>query len=243
MTGTPQHPWYYAIHQQQYGPVDVEVLREMLRSGRLTPSDLVWHAGMDNWKPAWEVPELNGSPSTAPRPSATPGVVWVPPATGPGRTVSTGQYGLPTAQVQYAGFWLRFVAAILDIFLLAVGGAFIGVVFGAVLGAFMGLAGYDLERMERGAELMGNVLGIIIGWLYAALMESSRYQATLGKMALGLKVTDLQGRRISFARATGRHFAKWISGLILMIGYIMAGFTEKKQALHDMIASTLVVRN
>jgi uncharacterized RDD family membrane protein YckC len=73
-------------------------------------------------------------------------------------------------------------------------------------------------------------------------MESSSKQATLGKMALALKVTDLQGRRISFARATGRHFAKIISGMILLIGYIMAGFTERKQALHDMIAGTLVIR-
>ena len=73
-------------------------------------------------------------------------------------------------------------------------------------------------------------------------MESSSRQATVGKMALGLKVTDLEGRRISFARASGRHFAKYISGMILLIGYIMAGFTERKQALHDMIAGTLVQR-
>jgi len=61
-------------------------------------------------------------------------------------------------------------------------------------------------------------------------------------MALSMKVTDLQGNRISFARATGRHFAKYISAMILLIGYIMAGFTERKQALHDMITGTLVRR-
>jgi uncharacterized RDD family membrane protein YckC len=61
-------------------------------------------------------------------------------------------------------------------------------------------------------------------------------------MALGLKVTDTEGRQISFARASGRHFAKILSGMILLIGYIMAGFTERKQALHDVIAGTLVVR-
>jgi uncharacterized RDD family membrane protein YckC len=71
-------------------------------------------------------------------------------------------------------------------------------------------------------------------------MWSSRRQATLGKMALGLRVTDLYGRRISFARASGRHFAKIISGMILLIGYIMAAFTHRHQALHDMIAGTLV---
>ncbi len=81
-----------------------------------------------------------------------------------------------------------------------------------------------------------------IGWLYFALMESSKNQGTLGKMALGLKVTDMDGNKISFGRATGRYFSKILSGMILMIGYIIAGFTDKKQALHDMIASCLVLR-
>ena len=82
---------------------------------------------------------------------------------------------------------------------------------------------------------------MIVGWLYFALMESSVNQATLGKMALGIKVTDLDGNRISFGRATGRYFGKIVSGMILYIGFIMAGFTEKKQALHDIMASCLVV--
>ena len=73
-------------------------------------------------------------------------------------------------------------------------------------------------------------------------MQSSSRQATLGKMALGIKVTSLDGERISFLRATGRYFATILSSLLLMIGYIMAAFTQRKQALHDMIASTLVVR-
>ena len=93
------------------------------------------------------------------------------------------------------------------------------------------------------------VRGIVIwtmflcaGWIYEAAMESSSKQATLGKMALRLKVTDEHGSRISFARASARYFSKILSRMILMIGYIMAGFTARKQALHDMIAGTLVVR-
>jgi len=92
-----------------------------------------------------------------------------------------------------------------------------------------------------GASLM---LWLVIGaaaWLYFALMESSSKQATLGKMALSIIVTDMNGNRLTFGRATGRYFGKIISGMILMIGYIMAGFTEKKQALHDIIAGCLVV--
>ena len=81
----------------------------------------------------------------------------------------------------------------------------------------------------------------VAGWLYSALMESSANQGTLGKMALGLRVTDLEGRRISFGKATGRYFAKFLSGMTLSIGYIMAAFTAKKQALHDFVAGTLVL--
>lgn len=79
------------------------------------------------------------------------------------------------------------------------------------------------------------------GWLYFALMESSEKQATLGKMALGLTVTDLSGQRITFGRATGRYFGKFVSSMILCIGYLMAAFTERCQALHDMMAGTLVL--
>jgi uncharacterized RDD family membrane protein YckC len=84
---------------------------------------------------------------------------------------------------------------------------------------------------------------IILGnWLYYSLMESSSRQATLGKMAVGIKVTDMNGQRISFLNATGRYFGKIISGAVFMIGYIMIIFTEKKQGLHDIMAGTLVVR-
>ena len=83
---------------------------------------------------------------------------------------------------------------------------------------------------------------LVLSWLYYALLESSSWQGTLGKKALGLEVTDLAGSRISFGRATGRYFARWISVMTVGIGYIMAGFTEKKQALHDIIAGTLVIR-
>jgi uncharacterized RDD family membrane protein YckC len=79
--------------------------------------------------------------------------------------------------------------------------------------------------------------------LYEAWLTSTSKQATVGKMVFRMKVTDMEGRRISFGRALGRHFGKYISGAILCIGYIMQAFTEKRQALHDMLASTLVVRD
>jgi uncharacterized RDD family membrane protein YckC len=85
------------------------------------------------------------------------------------------------------------------------------------------------------------VFAVILQWLYYSLMESSSKQGTVGKMVLNLKVVDLVGNKISFGRATGRFFGKFLSGLLLNIGYIMAAFTERKQALHDMLAGCLVI--
>ncbi|MCK4627013.1 MAG: RDD family protein [Phycisphaerae bacterium] len=153
------------------------------------------------------------------------------------------QYAAPVAvQTVYAGFWLRFVAMIIDQLILLVAGAAGGFVIGLIIGFTMATGGADLVEIQGIAELIGNIFGILIAWLYYAGMESSRKMATLGKMALGLIVTDMSGRRISFGRATGRHFGKIISALLLCIGYFMAGFTQRKQALHDIMASCLVLR-
>jgi uncharacterized RDD family membrane protein YckC len=148
--------------------------------------------------------------------------------------------------VRYAGFWRRFVAALID-------GLAFGVCLGIVAFIVMLIAGVGaggFAAMEPGsAPPVGMIVPIVLlfyvvgpagFWLYSALMESSTRQATLGKMALGIKVTDLNGNRISFGRATGRHFAKFISAMILYVGFMMAGWTERKQALHDMIAGCLL---
>ncbi|MCP1148220.1 MULTISPECIES: RDD family protein [Bacillus] len=86
------------------------------------------------------------------------------------------------------------------------------------------------------------LIGIVVTWLYYAIMESSKLQGTLGKMALGIKVTRVTGEKVTFGRATGRFFAKGFLSPILCIGYIIAFFTEKQQALHDLIASTIGVK-
>jgi formylglycine-generating enzyme required for sulfatase activity/uncharacterized RDD family membrane protein YckC len=133
--------------------------------------------------------------------------------------------------VKYAGFWRRFAALIFDSIIICT------VAYIVYLMIPVTLSG----RRLGGEVFSGWIVWMGVNWLYRAVMESSSAQATLGKMALGIIVTDYEGERISFARATGRLLAKILSGLILLIGYIMAGFTEKKQALHDMIARTLVV--
>lgn len=98
-----------------------------------------------------------------------------------------------------------------------------------------------LAAAAVGATFIIIIVMMIAVWLYFALMESSGKGATLGKRALGIKVTGLNGNRISFGKATGRFFGKMIFGVILYIGFIMAGFTEKKQALQDIVAGCLVV--
>ncbi|MBD0346828.1 MAG: RDD family protein [Coleofasciculus sp. Co-bin14] len=128
---------------------------------------------------------------------------------------------------QYASFGKRFLAAFLDGIIISI----INILVTFVLRAILGKSGVNVA----------NLLGIVVAWLYYAIQESSVKQATLGKQALGIVVTDLQGKRIDFVKATIRYFSKIISSLILLIGYIMAAFTEKKQALHDMIAGTLVL--
>ena len=157
---------------------------------------------------------------------------------------------------QYAGFWLRLGALIID-------GIIIGIVQFIIIFPLLGLMGLasfsalqniDSENMsnEEAMAILPGLIGaavvlwmasLVVQWLYYALMESSAKQATLGKMAVGIRVTDMNGGRISFMRATGRYFGKILSALIMCVGYLMAAFTEKKQALHDLMAGCLVVKN
>jgi uncharacterized RDD family membrane protein YckC len=128
------------------------------------------------------------------------------------------------ATVQYAGFWKRVGATLLD-------GIIVAIPLGIIAGLIFGF----------GNSGGSNLFTFITGFLYKVLMESSSKQGTLGKMIVGIKVTDLNGDRLSFGRATGRYFASILSGLMCGIGFMMAGWTSKKQTLHDMIAGTLVV--
>ncbi len=139
---------------------------------------------------------------------------------------------------EYAGYWRRFTAAIIDGIILSV---FAGVLNAIFIVPFMISPRASADAASGVVSLIYIIL-IISGWLYYTLLESSSKQATVGKMALGIIVTDLYGNRISFGRANGRYWSKILSALILYIGFIMAGFTEKKQALHDIIASCLVVK-
>ena len=185
--------------------------------------------------------------NTLPRVAAPP----PPAAPGYGAPASGGYappgYAAPAypAAVQYAGFWRRFAASIID-----------GLIFGAIqtviqLGLMAaGVLDLDAATADVGSTEYVRYMLVVYGLsavmfvaqiAYFALMESSSRQATLGKMVLGIVVTDYAGGRISLGRAIGRNLSKIVSSIILCIGYLMIAFTEKKQGLHDMMASTLVV--
>ena len=157
--------------------------------------------------------------------------------------------GVP--RVEYGGFWLRFLAYLVDgaVILIGVCVVAIPLFFLTGFGAFLSQIHPGEDWNETGPWLIAAAVfffatvSLVVTWLYHALMESSEWQATVGKKVLGLVVTDTDGRRVSFWRATGRHFGKILTNMVpLFIGYIMAGFTEKKQALHDMIAGCLILR-
>jgi uncharacterized RDD family membrane protein YckC len=190
-----------------------------------------------------------GPAEPAPRPAA--GAASPPYGGPPAYAVASAAPAVPVPQLFYAGFWLRFVAYLIDSVILGVGCGVLVIILALVTGFAAMVKNFPenspTEDFFTGAILLcvfGFIAVVLAGcWIYYAWMESSPTQGTLGKMALGLIVTDMQYQPVSFARASGRFWAKMITGLIpFAIGYIMAGFTAKKQALHDMIASCLVLR-
>ncbi|WNL46130.1 RDD family protein [Dyella sp. BiH032] len=221
---------------ERHGPYTEADVREWLRTGRLSPGDLGWYQGMSDWQPLSSLfPE---QPPTLDRAYSPP---KAPLQTAPDRQRSLEDY---------AGFWKRVAAYIIDSIVLWIPNLLISRMMGA------GAAEQALMQNAQGSDphaalaayaafynamLPAILVQLVLTWLYFAFCESSSWQATLGKLALGIRVVDMEGNRISFLRATGRHFAKLLSGLILMIGYVMVAFTQRKQGLHDIIASTLVL--
>lgn len=144
--------------------------------------------------------------------------------------------------MKYAGFWRRFIAFLVDYIIIAIAEIILFLIFGVILQ----LTG----NADKSNSLTDTVIGMFIlivlvvgNWLYYSLMESSNLQGTLGKAVLNIKVTDYNGKKISFKKATVRYFAKILSAIIIFIGFAMAGWTRYKQALHDIIAGTLIIKS
>ncbi|MCX7041798.1 MAG: RDD family protein [Gammaproteobacteria bacterium] len=226
--------WYFIDSTgTQVGPVDAAAVRDAIRLHAASPTSLAWREGLSTWVPISQLAaELGLSvASSAPIPSAWTGDHYQPPQ----------HPGSPEAQrgdgaVVPAGFVRRWAALFLDQLVLGVP------LFLLMLVVVMA---FGSEIANPADNLMFQAL-FYLAWLvtaplYYAGMESSEGQATLGKRALGIKVTDMEGRRIGFGYALGRWFAAALSYLTLYIGFLMAAFTDRKRALHDFVAGTQVV--
>ena len=217
--------WWYAIGRQQLGPVSEEELQSLFQSKKINGDTLVWKSGMANWQKASTLPELEGylKSSRWGRPRQKKKV--------PSLEQNERDYSVAS---EYAGFWRRYFALCIDDLIESMI---------AFAGAFFLYQGGCLRDTSPEKTLIVYPMALLVVWLYNALMESSSLQATVGKLALGIKVTDVNGNRISFLRATGRCFGKvFLSSMFFSIGYLLALFTGRKQALHDLIAGTIVVK-
>jgi uncharacterized RDD family membrane protein YckC len=228
------------------GPVPRVFVEERVEHGLWPDSLSVAEVGSTLWRPFREflapaaapppLPPATDLFSTTPAASASVAVTALPSQRSEASSDGYGEpYLLPAGASIHAGFWRRSAAFVVDSVVTNI------VTFGIDYAVKRG------AHSEAPDDLTGIwttlPVSLIFVWLYYALQESSTIQATLGKRALGIKVTDDYGRRIGFGRASGRFFGQILSALILMIGYMLAGWTARKQALHDMLAGTLVVFN
>lgn len=230
-----QTQWYYGDEQgRQLGPLSREDFLRAIERDRLPPDTLVWRDGLAQWQPlASLMAEL--APPAAP---AVP--AGFPPSPPPPTFRTPPPAPIPT-DVVYAGFIRRWAALLLDG--LVLGAISFVLIFALVMAVGLSVLGHGHQPDPALAAWFLLIYPLVFGvaLLYYSLQESSVHQATLGKRALGIKVTDLDGRRISWKHAIGRWFAAALSHLTMDIGFLMAAFTERKQALHDMVAGTLVV--
>jgi len=256
--------WYLVRDGRQAGPLDEEAFSAAVTSGQVQPDTLVWHEGMADWQPYGQVaprtadafPVGAAGEASSPAPSPTHcslcGRVEYPE----NLILVEGQYicaeckpdfsqrlaeqgGLPDhinfgMAVHYGGFWIRVAASIIDSIVVSV-----VTVPLALLSNVLVIASDD-PVIVLGLSMVVNLLQYTIAALYEILLLGSR-GATLGKMACGLRVVMADGSPISYGRATGRHFAKYLSLYTLCIGYVIAAFDDQKRTLHDHICNTRVV--
>jgi uncharacterized RDD family membrane protein YckC len=217
--------WFYANAGIQNGPVEDAELDRLVGQGIVRGDTLVWNEGMTGWQP---LSVVRGWPATS-----TPGAVQ--PAAVPYR---------------YAGFWIRFLARLIDGVILGVANAIIRIPLIAMLGMGMGF-GRGFPRFGLGVLFAPAAIGLFGFTIFISIAIAAAYEVyfvstrggTIGKLVLGLKIIRVDGSRVPPALALGRYFAQWLSGAILMIGYIMAGFDSQKRALHDYICQTRVIHS
>lgn len=242
--------WYYAAGGKQAGPVSDAALADLVRTGVVRAETLVWNSGLPGWVPYLQV----SAPAAAAGPPAVGGSTFCSECGRPFSTNDLVRFGdrwicgnckeiyaqklregvAPRGAMQYGGFWIRFLAVLID-----------GIILYVVSMAVRRVLGVGITPGDLGAAMAFGGLLFLLQIALAATYEGvfvGQFGATPGKMALRLKVVMSDGSRVSMARAFGRHFAKWLSWLTLMIGFIIAGFDQEKRAVHDYICNTRVIR-
>ena len=238
--------WYYALNGQQLGPVSDQDLAKLAASGTINANTLVWRDGQADWQPvATACPAALGSASAdAPQLGG-----FAVPVERKDLVVQQMREGVVTGipgHVNYGGFWIRFVAKFIDGLILMVPQFGVQMVLGMVMGATTAPKvtpgqppSFDPAQIMLLLAIIGSSIGLHM--VYSIVLVS-KYGATWGKMAVGLKIVTENGSKLTVGRAVGRFFAEWVSGLTLYIGYIIAGFDSEKRALHDHICSTRVIK-
>ena len=256
--------WYYVEAGQQAGPVDDAQLSALVQSGKILADTLVWREGMANWQPYREVqPAGQGMTDAPPLIGLSSGTTTGAPeavCAECGNIFPIGdmvRFGgahvcanckpiyvqklsegapLQTGGLNYAGFWIRFAAVFLDGIIMWVVNMGVALIGGLSLGQAVGIE----PNSKIVLQLTLALIQILIGITYEVVLIG-KYGATVGKMACKIKVVTAEGGPVSYLRAFGRYFAKLLSAVTCLIGYIIAGFDDQKRALHDRICNTRVV--
>ena len=266
--------WYYAEGGKQIGPVEESALDDLVRQGVVRDDTLVWREGMAAWQRHSAVRGgSNPSPAAPPPPPSSPSMAAsATPLAGDVRYCSECGRAVPASQLtsygdvsvcaqcqpaysqriagprHFGGFWIRFLAVIIDVIIIGVVSAIIRIPLGlAGLGVGLGLGrNPDPNQVLAALPALMSLIGLSFLINMALTLAYDVYflttkGATPGKMALGLKVTRADGGPISAGLAIGRYFAKFLSSITFCIGFIIAGFDREKRALHDHICGTRVV--
>lgn len=255
--------WYYAEGGRQVGPIEESALDELVKSGAVRDDTLVWREGMPNWQPHSAVRGVRVEPQPMPAVPAGAGTGFCSECGKPFpadqllnlgnasvcalckpiylQRVREGGQGIGARH--YGGFWIRFVARVIDTVILAVVGFIIRMPLMLIAGVSAGGIGsgdFSALPLLLGVGGIVILLNLAVSIAYEAYFLSTR-GATPGKMVLGLKVIRSDGSPITVGVAIGRYFAQWVSGIILLIGYIIAAFDAQKRSLHDHICDTRVI--
>ncbi|MDY0021511.1 RDD family protein [Arenimonas caeni] len=226
--------WYYVDRaHDRHGPITAEALARAFREGRVQRDSLVWREGMTQWEPLEShLQELPAPPPAAPVPVAPP--------TAPPQTAAQAPVATDIDHVVDAGFIRRLGAFIIDNMLL--GTAYYAVLMVGMVVMAVAVAGAtDGGAVAATGAVLMALAYAVMSYFYYVGMERSKLQATVGKLALGIKVVDADGRRLGWGKASARWAGSLVSYLILYFGFFMAGWTRRKQALHDLMAGTYVV--